>query len=119
MTDMPSAPAQSVTAGPAIFIVNLGDNFLTERPQHCAWKAFAICHLLFVIRPEGPGSASLTSRPLLFQKLIDIRGSDHVDACIKDGGHSLPLSQIVQDFDAFDTHCVRPLTDESVAFALF
>ncbi len=47
MTDMPSGPAQSVTVGPAIFIVNLGDNFLTERPQHACLEG--ICYLLFAI----------------------------------------------------------------------
>ena len=80
--------------------------------QHrSAYLSFAICCLSF-----GRKGRSL---PLLFQKLIDIRGSDHVDACIHDGRHSFPLSQIVQDIDAFDAHCVWPLTDESVAFALF
>jgi hypothetical protein len=75
-----------------------------------------ICHMLSAILSFGLKGRSL---PLLLQKLIDIRGSDYVDACIHDGGHSFPLSQIVQDIDAFDAHCVWSLTDKSVAFALF
>ena len=113
---MPTGAAQSGTAGPAIFIVNLRNNFLAERPQHMCLEGIyhlssVICHLSFGLKGR--------SLPLLLQKLIDIRGSDYVDACIHDGRHSFPLSQIVQDIDAFDAHCVWPLTDESVAFALF
>jgi hypothetical protein len=47
MTDMPTGGAQSVTAGLAIFIMNLRNNFLTERPQHACLEG--ICHLSSVI----------------------------------------------------------------------
>src|SRR5258707_12575598 len=80
--------------------------------QHrSAYLSFAVCFLSFGLKGR--------SLPLLLQKLIDIRGSDYVDACIHDSGHSFPLSQIVQDIDAFDAHCVWSLTDKGVAFALF
>ena len=88
-------------AGPAV----------TDWQHRSAYLSFAICYLSFGLKGR--------SLPLLLQKLIDIRGSDYVDACIHDSGHSFPLSQIVQDIDAFDAHCVWSLTDKGVAFALF
>jgi len=56
---MPTGAAQSVTAGPAIFIVNLRNYFETERPQHMCLEGIChlssvTCHLSFVIQPEGP-----------------------------------------------------------------
>jgi len=55
MTDMPTGAAQSVTAGRAIFIVNLRNNFLTERPQHMCLEGIyhlssVICHLSFGLK---------------------------------------------------------------------
>ena len=73
MTDTPSGPAQSVTAGPAIFIVNLRDNFLTERPQHACLEG--ICYLPSVIchSARRVGERFPTDRKLLLlDKLVDV-----------------------------------------------
>src|SRR3984893_6489350 len=55
----------------------------------------------------------------LFQELVDVRRSHHIDPGIHNGRNSFSFGEVVQDVDALNTHRVRPLADQTIARSLF
>jgi hypothetical protein len=60
---------------------------------------------------DGHAPTSFGYCELLFQKLIDVRGSHHIDSRVDDRRNRFSLGEVVHNVDTLNAHGVWPLAD--------